>query len=193
MRTHWNIFIAFFRVGMLGFGGGPSSIPLIYKEVVEKYKWMNDEDFGDVLALANTLPGPIATKLAGYIGYQVTGFWGMLNAVLAGIVPTIFLMVGLLVSLSSFREYDWVQGMTAAVIPVVAVMLATLTWQFIEKARSGMGWLQTGIMLIIVFVLLEMLHIHPGILIATLLAIALLKKNKIPEQEEERTAREGGS
>ncbi|MBT2599748.1 chromate transporter [Oceanobacillus kimchii] len=193
MRTHWNIFIAFFRVGMLGFGGGPSSIPLIYKEVVEKYKWMNDEDFGDVLALANTLPGPIATKLAGYIGYQVTGFWGMLNAVLAGIVPTIFLMVGLLVSLSSFREYDWVQGMTAAVIPVVAVMLATLTWQFIEKAGSGMGWLQTGIMLIIVFVLLEMLHIHPGILIATLLAIALLKKNKIPEQEEERTAREGGS
>lgn len=193
MRTHWNIFIAFFRVGMLGFGGGPSSIPLIYKEVVEKYKWMNDEDFGDVLALANTLPGPIATKLAGYIGYQVTGFWGMLNAVLAGIVPTIFLMVGLLVSLSSFREYDWVQGMTAAVIPVVAVMLATLTWQFIEKAGSGMGWLQSGIMLIIVFVLLEMLHIHPGILIATLLAIALLKKNKIPEQEEERTAREGGS
>ncbi|GLO67976.1 chromate transporter [Oceanobacillus kimchii] len=193
MRTHWNIFIAFFRVGMLGFGGGPSSIPLIYKEVVEKYKWMNDEDFGDVLALANTLPGPIATKLAGYIGYQVTGFWGMLNAVLAGIVPTIFLMVGLLVSLSSFREYDWVQGMTSAVIPVVAVMLATLTWQFIEKAGSGMGWLQTGIMLIIVFVLLEMLHIHPGILIATLLAIALLKKNKIPEQEEERTAREGGS
>lgn len=193
MRTHWNIFIAFFRVGMLGFGGGPSSIPLIYKEVVEKYKWMNDEDFGDVLALANTLPGPIATKLAGYIGYQVTGFWGMINAVLAGIVPTIFLMIGLLVSLSSFREYDWVQGMTAAVIPVVAVMLATLTWQFIEKAGSGMGWLQTGIMLIIVFVLLELLHFHPGILIATLLAVALLKKDKIPEQEEERTTREGGS
>ncbi|MFS0749981.1 chromate transporter [Oceanobacillus sp. 1P07AA] len=193
MRTHWNIFIAFFRVGMLGFGGGPSSIPLIYKEVVEKYKWMNEEDFGDVLALANTLPGPIATKLAGYIGYQVTGFWGMLNAVLAGIVPTIFLMIGLLVSLSSFKDYDWVQGMTAAVIPVVAVMLATLTWQFIEKAGSGMGWLQTGVMVIIVFVLLEMLHIHPGILIATLLAVALLKKDKIPEQEEERTAREGGS
>ncbi|BAC15222.1 chromate transporter [Oceanobacillus iheyensis HTE831] len=193
MRTHWNIFIAFFRVGMLGFGGGPSSIPLIYKEVVEKYKWMNEEDFGDVLALANTLPGPIATKLAGYIGYQVTGFWGMLNAVLAGIVPTIFLMIGLLVSLSSFKEYDWVQGMTAAVIPVVAVMLATLTWQFIDKAGKGMGWMQTGIMLIIAFVLLELLQIHPGILIAALLAIALLKKDKIPEQEEEKPAREGGS
>jgi len=63
-----HIFLAFFRVGMLGYGGGPASIPLVHKEVVDKYKWMNEDDFSDVLALANTLPGPIATKMAGYIG-----------------------------------------------------------------------------------------------------------------------------
>lgn len=57
---------------MLGYGGGPGSIPLIHKEVVDKYEWMSDEDFGDLLALANTLPGPIATKLAGYIGHRVS-------------------------------------------------------------------------------------------------------------------------
>lgn len=71
----------FFRVGMLGFGGGPSSIPLVHKEVVEKYKWMNDDEFSDVLALGNALPGPIATKMAGYIGFRVGGFLGMMNAV----------------------------------------------------------------------------------------------------------------
>jgi chromate transporter len=62
-----QLFFAFFRVGMLGYGGGPSSIPLVHKEVVEKYKWMNDDEFADVLALGNALPGPIATKMAGYI------------------------------------------------------------------------------------------------------------------------------
>src|SRR5690606_39908313 len=92
MRTQWNLFLAFFRVGILGYGGGPASIPLIHKEVVSTYKWMKDEEFGDMLALANTLPGPIATKLAGYIGYRVSGILGLLNAVLATILPTIVLL-----------------------------------------------------------------------------------------------------
>ena len=71
-----NIFIAFFRSGMLGFGGGPSSIPLVHKEVVGTFKWMDDDEFSDVLALGNTLPGPINTKMAGYIGYRVGGIMG---------------------------------------------------------------------------------------------------------------------
>ena len=69
--TQWQLFLAFFRVGMLGYGGGPSSIPLVHQEVVKKYGWMDDDEFADVLALGNTLPGPIATKMAGYIGYRV--------------------------------------------------------------------------------------------------------------------------
>ncbi|WP_449355445.1 chromate transporter [Virgibacillus natechei] len=178
MKTHWNIFIAFFRVGMLGYGGGPGSIPLIHKEVVDKYKWMTADEFGDLLALGNTLPGPIATKLAGYIGYRVTGIWGMINAVLASIIPTIILMIVLLTSLASIKDFDWVQGMTAAVIPVVGVMLAVLTWQFMDKALVGMGWLKTGIMTVIIFVLLQFLNVHPGIVIGALLVLALVQKDK---------------
>ncbi|MFD2044853.1 chromate transporter [Ornithinibacillus salinisoli] len=181
MKKHWNIFIAFFRVGMLGYGGGPGSIPLIHKEVVENYKWMSDEEFGDVLALGNTLPGPIATKLAGYIGYRVSGVLGMINAVLASILPTIVLMIVFLTSLSAFKDFDWVKGMTAAVVPVVGVMLAVLTWQFFHKAVSGMGWLQTVIMVVIVFALLQFLHVHPGIIIAVLIIIALGMKDKTRE------------
>ncbi|MGY0692394.1 chromate transporter [Virgibacillus sp. FSP13] len=184
MKTHWDLFIAFFRIGMLGYGGGPGSIPLIHKEVVDKYKWMSDEDFGDLLALANTLPGPIATKLAGYIGHRVTGFWGMLNAVLASILPTIVLMIILLSSLTSIKDLNWVNGMTAAVIPVVGVMLAVLTWQFLHKAIEGMGWLQTGIMSLVIFVLLYFLNVHPGILIGILLVAALIQKDKTDKSEQ---------
>ncbi|TMN21700.1 chromate transporter [Lentibacillus cibarius] len=186
MRTQWNLFIAFFRVGMLGYGGGPGSIPLIHKEVVDKYKWVTSEEFGDILALGNTLPGPIATKLAGYIGYRVTGFWGMINAVLASILPTIVLMITLLASLSSIKDYDWVQGMTAAVVPVVGVMLAVLTWQFIGKAGKGMGWTKTVLMAGLVVVLLELIGIHPGIVIAALLIIALVQKDTDKSKERQK-------
>lgn len=173
-----HIFLAFFRVGMLGYGGGPASIPLVHKEVVEKYKWMSEDDFSDVLALANTLPGPIATKMAGYIGYRVQGFLGMLNAIIATIIPTIILMIILLTSLASLKDQPWVQGMTQAVVPVVGVMLAVLTWQFVKKSKEGLGWLPTIGLVVATGLLMQWLNIHPGIIIAVLLLAALLKKDK---------------
>ncbi|WP_456276621.1 chromate transporter [Bacillus sp. AK128] len=181
---HVHLFLAFFRVGMLGYGGGPSSIPLVHKEVVDKYKWMNEDDFADVLALGNTLPGPIATKMAGYIGYRVAGVLGMINAVLATIVPTIILMIVLLTFLSSYKDLAWVSGMSKAVVPIVGVMLASLTWDFFKKSKETLGWLYAIIIVIASLVLIEFLHIHPAIIIGSLLAFALLKKDKDTEIEQ---------
>lgn len=171
-----QLFYAFFKVGMLGYGGGPSSIPLVHKEVVGNYKWMNDDEFSDVLALANTLPGPIATKLAGYIGYRVGGVLGIFNATLSTIIPTILLMIVLLKSISTFRHLEWVSGMTKAVVPVVGVMLAVLTWEFMANARKGMGWIKTIIFSVVSLILLQLLNVNPGILIAVLIATALIRK-----------------
>jgi chromate transporter len=179
-----NIFMAFLRVGMLGFGGGPASIPLIQREVVEKYKWMKDEDFGDMLALGNALPGPIATKLAGYIGYRIGGFWGMVNAVLATIIPTIVLMIILLKSLNAYKDEAWVKGMSSAVVPVVGVMLLKMTLNFIQKSRkSSLGLMWTLLLIVVGIILLEFMHVHPAILIFALLLGALLKKDKKPAQD----------
>lgn len=187
----WNLFLAFFRPGILGYGGGPSSIPLVHKEVVGKYKWMSDEEFGDVLALANMLPGPIATKLAGYIGYRIGGTLGLINAVLASTLPTIILMIFLLTSLSSFKDQPWVLGMTKAVVPVVGVMLAVLTWQFYENGRKAMGWKGNLILVVISLILMEVLNVHPGFLIAGLLVLALAGPEKKKVTEKDTVNREG--
>lgn len=189
MKTQWNLFIAFFRIGMLGYGGGPGSIPLIHVETVKKYKWVTDEEFGDILALCNTLPGPIITKMAGYIGHRESGFLGMLIAVIASVLPTVLLMVILLTTLSSFKDFDWVKGMTAAVIPVVGVMLAVLTWQFLNKAGKGLGWLKTIVMSIVILIVLQ-LGIHPGIVIGALLILALVQKDKSGDGEKSRKGAE---
>ncbi|MBT2679154.1 chromate transporter [Bacillus sp. ISL-35] len=181
-----DLFLAFFRVGILGYGGGPSSIPLVHKEVVDKYKWMDSDEFGDILALGNALPGPIATKMAGYIGYRVGGFLGMLNALAATMIPTIFLMIILLTTLNSYKDQPWVKGMADAVVPVVAVMLAVLTWDFIKKSgKSKLGWAWTAVALIGSLVLLQFLNVHPAILIFILLLGALLKKDSSPSEQKQ--------
>lgn len=185
-----HIFMAFFRVGMLGFGGGPAAIPLVQKEVVEKYKWMNNEDFGDILALGNALPGPIAPKLAGYIGYRVGGIWGLLNGILASCVPTILLMILLLTSLNAYKDQTWVTGMTAAVVPVVAVMLLTMTVEFLKKSgSSSMGWLWTIVFVLLGLVFMQLLNVHPAIIIISLIIGALLKKDPAsrPDKEAEKS------
>src|SRR5699024_7656228 len=103
-NMHKDLFIAFFRAGMLGYGGGLSAIPLMQKEVAGRYKWMDDDEFSDILALANTLPGPINTKMSGYIGWRLKGFWGMLNCVIATVAPTAILIILLLTTLNAYKD-----------------------------------------------------------------------------------------
>lgn len=181
LKLQIDIIIAFIRSGMLGFGGGPSAIPLVHKEVVETYKWMDDQEFSDVLALANTLPGPINTKMAGYIGYRVGGPMGMLTALLASVVPTIVLMLLLLSFFKQFKDNSSVQGMTNAVIPIVGVMMGVLTWQFLKKTKDGLGWKLGGILLVGSFILIEIINWHPGLVVGLLLLAAFampVKKNE---------------
>ncbi|MFA8438444.1 chromate transporter [Pueribacillus sp. YX66] len=189
--TYVQLFIAFFRSGILGYGGGPAAIPLVYREVVDTYKWMNDTEFSDVLALANTLPGPINTKMAGYIGYRVAGWLGMLVAVFATVIPTVVLMVVLLVSLSSFKNIDIVEGMTKGVVPVVGVLMGVLTWGFITQSTKKLGLIAASLMIGASLLLLEFFGLHPGFLIIALLLFALLKKDKKEDSSDDPTKEKG--
>jgi chromate transporter len=94
-NDYLDLSIAMFRTGMLGYGGGPATVPLIRHEAVTRYQWMNNDEFGEVLAIANALPGPIATKLAAYLGYNKKGVLGAIVSVLAHIMPTSIAMVAL--------------------------------------------------------------------------------------------------
>lgn len=148
-------------------------IPLVHHEVVKRHAWMSDEEFADVLAIANTLPGPIATKMPGYIGFRVGGALGCLNAVLAVILPMILAMILLLGLFSRYRDIAWIHGMSLGMVPVVMVMMAQLAWDFLNKSRLALGW---GISLLMASVaggLIYGLGVHPGLVIGALLAAAL--------------------
>ena len=82
-----EIFLAFLIPGILGYGGGPSSIPLVEREVVGTYEWMTTAEFAEVLALGNALPGPILTKMGAYIGYEAGGVFGSIVAISESVLP----------------------------------------------------------------------------------------------------------
>lgn len=168
-----QIFIAFLRSGILGFGGGPATIPLVHKEVVTTYQWMTDEEFADIISIGNTLPGPIATKMAGYIGYRVGGWLGLINALIATVLPTVFILILLLGSLKQFSDSEFVSGMTNGVIPIVAVMMGVLTWDFLKKSKASLGIKLAALIFIVSFIAIIILNIHPGFVIATLLIFAI--------------------
>ena len=185
--NYLHLFLAFFRVGILGYGGGPSSIPLIQKEAVSKYEWLSENEFDDMLALANALPGPINTKMAGYIGFMVKGGIGLIIAIAASILPTIILMIIFLKFLTSFQDQPWVHGMIEAVVPVVGVMLATLTWDFFKKSKEGLGWAISLVLIIVSFVVISLLNIHPAFVVAAILIYALARPRRKQEKESKRS------
>lgn len=184
MAKQKEIFIVFFRSGILGFGGGPSTIPLVQKEVVDTFQMMTDEEFAEVLAIGNTLPGPIITKMAGYIGYRTGGWIGLINALIASVLPTVLLMILFLAALKQLKDFDFVKGMTNGVVPVVTVMLGLLTWDFLKKSKKSLGWKAGGFIFAASFAGMFVIGLHPGVIIAILFLAALLLPAKKEGKDE---------
>jgi len=158
------------KTGILGYGGGPSVIPLIRYEAVNKYRWMDDDEFGEILAIANALPGPIATKMAAYLGYRQRGVLGSILAIAAHILPSCVAVIALLAFVDYVSRSSAVQGMIAAVMPVISVMLGLMAYEFAKKAYKGLGKMMAVVFCAVSFVLLQLIEVHPAVVIVLFLA-----------------------
>jgi chromate transporter len=191
-NEYWQIGTAMFRTGILGYGGGPSIVPLIRYEAVTRYRWMDDKEFGEVLAIANALPGPIATKLAAYLGYRQKGTIGAIVGLLSHIVPTSIAMVALYAFITFFSTSSIIKGMIAAVVPVIAVMLGVMAYEFGEKAVKGLGIYLGVALFVVTFLLLQTIGLHPAIVIAVFLAYGAVHHQVVARWKAKRTHKEEG-
>lgn len=166
IKIYLDIFMAFLRPGTLTFGGGPSAIPLIQEEVVERYGWLTVQEFTDALALGNSLPGPIATKMSALIGYKVSGWLGALIGLVAMVAPTALAIIFLVNSYMKFKEAAWLKGMMTAVRPVVVVLVAQVVWIMGQKSFLS---IHTTIIAGVAAIGLMVLKIHPALLIISAL------------------------
>lgn len=161
----FNLFIGFLIANVLGYGGGPSSIPLMYNEIVPHYQWLTDPQFSNMLALGNTLPGPIATKIAAFVGYNTAGILGLISALAATIIPSALAFILLAKLLKKFKSSLIVKGMTLLVQPVIAVMMVVLTWKLSKGSVLQIGWIHFVLIAVVAFWAMKMKNIHPALVI----------------------------
>ena len=93
LKTLWALFVIFFKAGTFTFAGGLAMLPVIEKDVVEKYKLMDREEFMEYATLAQTLPGVIAANCACFVGRGAAGTPGMLAAAIGSTISAFVLML----------------------------------------------------------------------------------------------------
>lgn len=99
MRILLELSSAFLQVGVIAFGGGLSTLPLIHYQIVTRTGWLTEDQFAQVLALSQVTPGPIAINAATFVGYQQAGFWGSLVSTLALVAAPIAILTVVLIIL----------------------------------------------------------------------------------------------
>lgn len=116
----WQLFCSFLRIGAFTFGGGYAMIPLIHREAVENHSWVDDQQILDIIAIAESTPGPIAINSATFIGYKVAGVAGSACATLGVVLPSFVIILIISLFFAAFKANQWVawafQGIRAAVV-----------------------------------------------------------------------------
>lgn len=160
-----HVFLAFLIANLLGYGGGPSTIPLMQSQIVSHYHWMNNVQFANLLAIGNALPGPIATKIAAAVGYQEAGVPGLVLAILATVLPSAAALIVMLRVLNRFRQSSVVKGMTMLIQPVIAILMILLTWEVFRDSTGSVGiWQTLGIGIVALWAI-KVRKIHPALVI----------------------------
>ena len=127
-----------------------------------------------MLALGNSLPGPIATKIAAYVGYDVYGWPGFLVALAGTIIPSAVALIYLLKILRKYKQSPIVKGMSLLVQPVIAIMMLLLTWNMAEDAVGSIGYIHSIVIAGLAFLALGKFKIHPAIRNHTCLCVRRL-------------------
>ena len=144
MKKLWQIFASFFRIGAFTFGGGYAMIPLIQHEAVEKRKWVTDEDILDIVAIAESTPGPIAINSATFVGYRAAGVVGSVCATLGVVIPSFVVILALSFVLAQFQDVQAVKYAFNGIRVGVLALLIKALWSMYKK--SPKGWVAYVIM-----------------------------------------------
>lgn len=128
--TYILLFWEFFKMGLFSFGGGMATIPFLYT-MAEKYTWFSKDVIMDMIAIAESTPGPIGVNMATYAGYKAAGLTGAIVSTFSLVIPSLILVVIVAKVLEKFKENRYlksvIEGLQPAVIGlIIAVFLDIL-------------------------------------------------------------------
>ena len=136
MNRYFELFCSFLKIGVFTFGGGYAMIPIIQAEVITRKGWIKEQEFLDLLTLAQSAPGPISLNTAVFVGYKMYGYRGALSSLLGVVLPSFTILLMVAIFFSQIRENPIVDAAFRGMQPiVVAIMLAPIL-----GFTKGMHW-----------------------------------------------------
>lgn len=136
IKTWLSLFLAFFKIGLFTFGGGYAMIAIIERELVEKKKWLEHEEYMDVVAIAESTPGPIAINSATYIGYKIGGVIGSFFATLGVVLPSFIIIVLISLFYDKFIKIQFVKYAFNGIQACVAYLILSAGLKMFKKLKK---------------------------------------------------------
>lgn len=133
LRNFFLVFITFFKISLFTFGGGYAMISLLQNELIRKKKWIEESEFMNVVAIAESTPGPIAINCATYIGYRKLGFFGAVVATLAVVIPSFAIIFAISLFFDKFLKIELVAKAFMGIKAAVAILILTAGIRMLKK------------------------------------------------------------
>ncbi|SHJ53728.1 chromate transporter [Hathewaya proteolytica DSM 3090] len=161
-KSLWSLFVTFLKIGGFTFGGGYAMIPLIQKEVVDIKGWISNSDVLDIIAIAESTPGPIAINSATFVGYRVCGVLGAVCSTLGVVMPSFIIIYALSYVITEFQQVQAVSfafnGIRAGVLALIIKALISMykqcpkhifSYVVIAAAFISVAFLKVNVLLVI--------------------------------------------
>jgi len=167
-----DLFLTYFRVGAVTFGGGYAMIPILEREVVKKKNWVSEEELLDYYAISQCTPGVIAVNAATFVGYKMAGVLGSVFATLGVISPSIIIITIIANMLSVFSDNRYVTSAFKGISIAVCALVFTTVVGMIKKNVKNIF---SVILAVFAFVAIGILNLSPIIVVIAVLAASLIR------------------
>lgn len=136
-NIYYDSFRTFFKIGLFTLGGGYAMIPIIESEVVDKHKWIERDDFIDLLAVAQSCPGVLAINISVFVGYRLRKLRGALCTSLGAALPSFLIILLIAMFFHQFQDNAVVQAMFNGIRPAVVALIAAPVFTLAKSAHIG--------------------------------------------------------
>ncbi len=167
----FQLFWTYLKIGTFTLGGGYGMLPLIQREVVERKGWIGEEEFLNMIALAQAAPGLIAVNSAIFIGWRVGGWRGVAGAVLGAVLPSFLIILAIAMVFAQWKEQPAVEAVFKGIRPAVVALIAAPLVKMARAAKISWG---TLIIPITAALLIWLGHVNPIWVILATIIITLI-------------------
>ena len=136
LKSLWLLFINMLKIGLFTFGGGYAMIHLLENEFVSKKKWIEEDEFMDLVAIAESTPGPIAINCSTYIGYKKEKILGAVLATLGMCIPSFTIIFLISLFFNQFLSIGWVASAFKGIQVCVVFLILSAGVKMLKKMKK---------------------------------------------------------